>query len=53
MRVNQAFGIELPVQQYFACATIQKLAQAIEEHILAEIEGLSEAEAQALLRTDE
>jgi amino acid adenylation domain-containing protein len=52
-RVNQAFQIELPIQRYFECATIATLAQAVEEHILAEIEGLSEAEAEALLRTDE
>jgi acyl carrier protein len=52
MRVNQAFQIELPVQRYFECATIAKLSQAIEEQILAEIEGMSDAEAQALLGTD-
>lgn len=48
-RVNQAFQLMLPVQQFFEHATIAQLGQLIEDLLLAEIEGLSEAEARQLL----
>jgi acyl transferase domain-containing protein/acyl carrier protein len=48
--IRQTLQIELPLQSLFDHPTIGQLAQEIEELFLAEIESLSEEEAQRLLQ---
>jgi acyl carrier protein len=49
-RIRDAFQVEIPLIRVFETPTIAGLSQAIEEAVLAEIEALSEEEAQRLLR---
>ncbi|ARU62803.1 hypothetical protein CBW65_18865 [Tumebacillus avium] len=48
-RLRDAFEIELPMQKIFDAQTAAELAQVIEEIIFAEIDELSEDEAEGLL----
>jgi acyl carrier protein len=49
-RVSAAFGVDLPVQDFFENPTIAQLGQRIEDLLVAQIDALSEEEAQKLLR---
>ncbi|MER5300784.1 non-ribosomal peptide synthetase [Streptomyces lasiicapitis] len=48
-RILGEFGVRLPVSLVFREATVRGLAVAVEDAILAEIEGLGAAEVEALL----
>ncbi|MGA4844129.1 non-ribosomal peptide synthetase [Streptomyces sp. G45] len=48
-RVFTEFGVRLPVSLVFREATVRALARAVEDAILAEIEGLDPAEVDALI----
>ena len=48
-RVRTTFQIELPLPLLFAVTRLDELALAIEEILIAEIEALGAAEADALL----
>lgn len=48
-RVNQAFGIDLSLQSALEASTVSALARRVEECLLAELDMLSEEEAQRLL----
>jgi tyrocidine synthetase-3 len=47
-RVREAFEVELPLRRLFECRTVARLAAAVEEAVLAEIEAMSEEEAERL-----
>ncbi len=49
-RVQDAFDIALPLDFFFDAPTIAKLAQVVEEILIAELEELSEEEAQQLAK---
>ncbi|WP_018267991.1 non-ribosomal peptide synthetase [Methylosinus sp. LW4] len=44
-RIRSAFGIEMPLPVVFEASTVAKLAERVEDLILADIEELSDAEA--------
>ncbi|MGW3960830.1 amino acid adenylation domain-containing protein [Amycolatopsis sp. NPDC005003] len=48
-RMRQAFATELPLTLIFERPTVARIAEAIEEIVLAEVAGLSDAEARELL----
>jgi acyl carrier protein len=48
-RIAQSFQVELPLQTIFQTPTIAQLSQTIEELLIAEIEKLSDEEAEKLL----
>ncbi|MBK8021003.1 MAG: amino acid adenylation domain-containing protein [Chloroflexi bacterium] len=48
-RINAAYEIKLPLETFFANPTVTQLAQAVEDIVMAEIAGLSDAEVEALL----
>ncbi|MEZ4709412.1 MAG: amino acid adenylation domain-containing protein [Caldilineaceae bacterium] len=48
-RLNQEFEMTLPLRILFDSPTVAQLSHAIEEMLLNEIEGLSDAEAEALI----
>ncbi|MCI0745146.1 MAG: non-ribosomal peptide synthetase [Verrucomicrobia subdivision 3 bacterium] len=50
-RIQETFGIELPMSSLFEAPTIEQLAAAIERQVLCEIEQLTDAEAEVLART--
>ncbi|MFG3247806.1 amino acid adenylation domain-containing protein [Streptomyces sp. NPDC048187] len=49
VRLRKALGAELPIRVLFDSQTLEETASVVEDHILAEIEELTEEEAQALL----
>ncbi|MER6071756.1 amino acid adenylation domain-containing protein [Streptomyces sp. NPDC001817] len=49
VHLRKALGTELPIRVLFDSQTLQDTAIVVENHLLAEIEELSEEEAQALL----
>ncbi|MFI6808969.1 amino acid adenylation domain-containing protein [Streptomyces luteogriseus] len=49
VHLRKALGTELPIRVLFDSQTLEETALVIEDHLLAEIEELSEEEAQALL----
>ncbi|MET9579512.1 amino acid adenylation domain-containing protein [Streptomyces massasporeus] len=49
VHLRKALGTELPIRVLFDSQTLEDTALVIEDHLLAEIEELSEEEAQALL----
>ncbi|MFF9405985.1 amino acid adenylation domain-containing protein [Streptomyces anandii] len=49
VRLRKALGTELPIRVLFDSQTLEDTALVVEDHILAEIEELTEEEAQALL----
>ncbi|MFF8021488.1 amino acid adenylation domain-containing protein [Streptomyces sp. NPDC007896] len=49
VHLRKALGTELPIRVLFDSQTLEDTALVVEDHLLAEIEGLSEEEAQALL----
>jgi len=51
-RVRSAFGIEISLRTLFAATSIERLAEAIEECLIEQLDELSEDEAQALLEGD-
>jgi acyl carrier protein len=51
-RVRSAFGVEIPLRTLFAATSIERLAEAIEDCLIEQLEELSEDEAQALLEGD-
>lgn len=51
-RVRESFGVELPVHTFFSAPTIAAVAQSIEELLVADIESMSDAEVERLLRED-
>ena len=48
-RVREAFGVELPLQSFFAAPTLGAVAQAVETALIAQIESLSDEEVERLL----
>lgn len=52
-RVRDAFRVELSLRTIFDASTIAQLSLEIEKLLVAQVEALSENEAQALLRTRE
>jgi acyl carrier protein len=48
-RINNAFGLGLPLRTLFECPNIRGLAQAIEDSLIEEIGSLSEEDALRLL----
>ena len=49
--IEEAFGIDFPLERLFDAPTIAGLAAQIEEDLTRQIEALSEEEAAALLKT--
>ncbi|BAU16012.1 amino acid adenylation domain-containing protein (plasmid) [Leptolyngbya sp. NIES-3755] len=49
-RLRQTFQVELPLRQLFEAHTVAEVAEQIEAILLAEIEGLTETEAQELVQ---
>ncbi|MET9686095.1 non-ribosomal peptide synthetase/type I polyketide synthase [Streptomyces coeruleorubidus] len=49
VHLRKALGTELPIRVLFDSQTLEDTALVIEDHLLAEIEEMSEEEAQALL----
>lgn len=47
--INQAFQVEYPLQRFFEQPTIAAMSQTIEDLLLAQIENMSDDEAQLLL----
>jgi acyl carrier protein len=45
-RVREAFGVEVPLRSVFGNPTIERMASVVEEILIAEIDQLSEDEAQ-------
>lgn len=52
-RINTAFDTQLEISDVFAHPTVQTLAMAIEEHIIEELAGLGEEEAELLAAEEE
>ncbi|MEM7331932.1 MAG: amino acid adenylation domain-containing protein [Chloroflexota bacterium] len=48
-RVNEQFGIELPIRTFFEQPTVEKISEAIEQVLIDQIESMSDEEAEALL----
>jgi amino acid adenylation domain-containing protein/non-ribosomal peptide synthase protein (TIGR01720 family) len=48
-RVRAAFGTDLPLRAVFESATVEDLALAVEEHLLAQLGEMTDEEALALL----
>jgi acyl carrier protein len=48
-KIRNAFGIELPLRAVFDAPTIATLSATIEREIVARVESMTEAEAQALV----
>jgi acyl-CoA synthetase (AMP-forming)/AMP-acid ligase II/acyl carrier protein len=51
-RVQETFGIELPVQTFFNAPTIAAVAQSVEELLISDIESLSDNEVRRLLQEE-
>ncbi len=51
-RINAAFEIDMPIDTFFAHPTIALLAVAVDDILIAEIEALSDEQAQQLLSGD-
>jgi amino acid adenylation domain-containing protein len=49
IKIRNAFGVDLPLRAIFDAPTIAGLSATIEEQIIARLETMSEAEAQALV----
>jgi len=49
VKIRGAFGVDLPLRTLFDAPTIAQLSREIERLIIARVESMSEAEAQALL----
>ncbi|MEL6269047.1 MAG: AMP-binding protein, partial [Chloroflexota bacterium] len=52
-RINEAFEIDFPLDQFFANPTIAEQAAAVDDVLLAEIEALSDEDVQRLLEEGE
>jgi amino acid adenylation domain-containing protein len=48
-KIRNAFGVDLPLRAIFDAPTIAALSAAIEREIIARVESMTEAEAQALV----
>jgi acyl-CoA synthetase (AMP-forming)/AMP-acid ligase II/acyl carrier protein len=51
-RVNQAFGVDLPLRSAFEAATVAALGHLVEEALFAEIAAMTDEEAARLAVTD-
>ncbi len=49
IKIRNAFGVDLPLRAIFDAPTIAGLSATIEQQIIARLESMSEAEAQALV----
>ncbi len=50
VHIAEIFGIELSIRRLFEASTVRQLAAEIEQHILAELETMSDKEVQELLQ---
>jgi len=50
--LRKAFQIDLPVRALFDAPTVAKLSTYIKEHLIAEIEALSDEEARQLVSNE-
>jgi amino acid adenylation domain-containing protein len=48
-RINERFGVDFPIDRFFAAPTVAGQAAAVDELLLAAIEGLSDDEVERLL----
>jgi len=49
MRLRRTYGVELTLQQLFKAPTVVRMAALIQALIIADIDSMSEDEAQSLL----
>ncbi|WP_239137421.1 condensation domain-containing protein, partial [Sphaerisporangium rufum] len=52
-RLKATLDVEVPIRTFFTHRTVERLAAAVEELLLADLEGLSDEEAMRLLDTTE
>lgn len=51
-RVRAAFDVEVPLRRVFEASTVARLARAVEDSLIEQLEGISDEEALALLEEE-